>query len=291
LKEAKESLIKLEEEAPLKDKEVREREKEAAKRKAELEDIRKGREEVDRETEVAEAASRFIECRKEFQRLEEQISRIKEAEKAVADYRQRVNAHVAPDGKMLKAIRKAMKERDEAQLRIEASLITLEIVPWKEDFVEVVAGETIGPVAMKAGVPVHIKGSPEVVVDLPGVARLRTWGPVDSVEEHRDSRAKAEKRLKELTEIFGTFDLDELEQMAEKAKELAANLAEAETKLKTLLGGHIVDELFQERSLLETTLKRPPGQRNLRLRHRIRNRILSLLSKAPRERGKRRRML
>jgi phage shock protein A len=78
---------------------------------------------------------------------------------------------------------------------------------------------------------------------------------VGSVEEHREARAKADKKLRELTDPFGTSDLDTLESLAEKGKELDASVAEADTKLQTLLAGHKLDEFVQERNALETTHK------------------------------------
>jgi uncharacterized protein YhaN len=78
---------------------------------------------------------------------------------------------------------------------------------------------------------------------------------VGSVEEHRKTRTKADKNLRELAEPFGTSDLDALEVLAEKGKALDASVAEAETKLQTLLAGHKLDEFVQERSALETTYK------------------------------------
>ena len=254
LGEDQRSLAALESQAPLKAKEVQDREKEVAKCKADLEDARKGRESVDTAAELADAARRFNVCRKELERLDELVSKTKEAEKAMADCRQKRNAHVAPDARTLKAIRRAIRDRDDAQVRIEASLITLEVVPEKDGSLEVVAGETPGPMAMKAGIPTQIQGSPEVVADLPRMARLRAWGPVGSVEEHRDARAKAEQKLKELAEPFSTTDPEALDSLAEKAKVLDANLAEADTRLKTLLAGRTLDEFEQEQHLLETTL-------------------------------------
>ena len=115
---------------------------------------------------------------------------------------QKRNAFVAPDAKVLRAVRKAIKDRDDAQVRIEASLITLEIVPKKAGSVEVITGEMTGMLTLKPDVPTQIKGSPEVVADIPEVARLRAWGPVGSVEEHREARAKAHRELKELMEPF-----------------------------------------------------------------------------------------
>jgi DNA repair exonuclease SbcCD ATPase subunit len=255
LGEAQEKLITLESEVPLKDREVQEREKETARLKAELEDIRKGREAVDTAGQMADSARRFNECSRELRRVDELISKIEKAEKALTEWRRKRNAHMAPDARTLKATRKAIKDRDDAQLRIEASLITLEIVPQKDGSVEVVSGEMTGSMSLKAKAPTQVRGSPEVVAEIPRVARLRAWGPVGSVEEHREARAKADKKLKELTDPFGTSDVDALESLAEKGQELDASVAEADTKLQTLLAGRTLDELVQDRNIYDTAYK------------------------------------
>jgi uncharacterized protein YhaN len=140
-------------------------------------------------------------------------------------------------------------------VRIEASLITLEIVPEKDGTIEVLTGEKLGSMPLKAGVPTQLQGSPQVVAELPHLARLRTWGPVGSVEEHRKAREKAERNLKELTEPFAISDPDTLDILVDKASELDASAAEAETKLQTLLAGRTSDELAQERNALDTTFR------------------------------------
>jgi DNA repair exonuclease SbcCD ATPase subunit len=163
LSKGQERLGALESKIPLKDREVQERKKEAEKRKAELEDARKGREAVDKATQKADLARRFNDCRRELRRIDELIAKIEEAHKTLTQCRQKRNAHVAPDTRVLKAIRKVIKDRDDAQLLIEASLITLEIVSHKDSSVEVVSGETTGSAPLKAGVPTQLRGSPEVV--------------------------------------------------------------------------------------------------------------------------------
>jgi len=255
LANSQKALAELEAELPDKDKEIQQREREAAKFKKDLEDIRKDREAVEAAARIANSAHLFNECSLGLGRLNLLISRIEKAETTLLERRQKRNAHIAPDGRTLKAIRKAIKDRDEAQHRIEDSLITLEIVTQENASVEVIAGEKPGLKPVKAGVPVQVQGSPEVVADIARVARLRAWGPVGSIEEYRESRAKAEQRIIELTEAFGTSDPDSLESMLEKAKDLDAEVAEAETKLQTLMAGHVSDDLERERSSLETKLK------------------------------------
>lgn len=253
--QARSALSALESEAPLKHREVEGRERDAARRKAELEDARKGRAAVDRADELAKAALRFNECSRELRRLRELIAGIETAERSLNDWRGRRNSFLAPDPKTLRGLLKAVKDRDEAQVRIEASLIHLEIVPEKDGSAEVLTGENPGSVLLSAGAPTEVRGSPEVAVDLPGIARLRTWGPAGSIAEHRKARSRAEEKIRELSEPFGTSDPDSLESLADQAKALDAKVAEAETQVQTLLAGHSLDELIQERQGLEVTIR------------------------------------
>jgi DNA repair exonuclease SbcCD ATPase subunit len=256
LKQAREHVSALERDIPLREREVQEREREAARLRAALEDARKGREAVEAAALLADTARRFNEYSRDLSRLDELMGRIKEAENTVAVQKERRRAMIAPDGKVLRTIRKAIKERDDARVRLEASLITLEIVPYIDGTVEVVAGEATGARALTAGVPAQIQGSPEVVAELHGIARLRARGPSGSVEEHREARTRAEGRLAELTRAFGTSDPDSLESLNERARELDATIAQGEARLETLHAGRTADQLVQERTVLESTLGR-----------------------------------
>ncbi len=255
LGEARKALETLKGEIPLKEREVQEREQEAARLKAALEDTRKGRASVEFAKRLADAARRFNECIRNLARLDELIEKVKKAEKILADRCGKRSAFVAPDAKALRAVRKAVKDRDDAQVRIDASLITLEIVSVKAGSVEVITGEVTGALTLKPDVPAQIKGSPEVVADIPEVARLRAWGPVGSVEEHREARATADRKLKELMGPYGASDIDALESLADKAKELDTAVAEAKTEVQTLLSGTSLDELAQDHSILAATLR------------------------------------
>ena len=67
---------------------------------------------------------------------------------------------VAPDAKTLRAIRKAMKDHDDAQVRLEAALITLEIVAEKTGALVVVSGEEPGERSTASGCARASKGIP-----------------------------------------------------------------------------------------------------------------------------------
>jgi energy-coupling factor transporter ATP-binding protein EcfA2 len=254
LLEARKTSDNLEKEAPLRTRERQGREIEATKAKTALEDARKGRMAVEEAEQLAETARRFCEYKKTFSDLSSLIEKIKKAENKLADRKQERNKLVAPDAKILRAVRKTINERDEARLRIEASLITLEIVPKKDARMEILAGESTGPQSLQTGVPAQVQGSPEVIADLPGIARLRAWGPTGSIEEHRETYGKAETKLKELTEPYGTSDPDLLENLGEKARELEKGVAEANTQILTMLSGKSMENLSQGKGIQEAAL-------------------------------------
>jgi hypothetical protein len=248
IKKATEALSQIEGDLPLQQRELLQREKEAAEAKSALEDVRKERPTIDAARVLAEQACQFVDNTRALADLDGLLRKITVAQDGL-DRRKKERAElVAPDGKTLKAIRDATRKRDEAQLRVEASLITLEIVPEKGGKLIVVAGEEPGEVDLSPGVPTRVTGSPEVVADLPGVSRLRASGPAGSVEEHRTARAEAERDLKRLTEPFGTSDIESLEALLEKSRALDKKVAEAETQIETWLAGRTTDDVQRQRS-------------------------------------------
>ena len=248
LKDATESLRQIEGDLPLQQRELLEREKEAAEAKSALEDVRKERSAIDAARALAEQARQFIDNTGALADLDGLLQKIATAQEALNRRKKERAELVAPDDKTLKAIRKAMKKRDEAQLRIDASLITLEVVPEKSGKLIIVAGEEPGEVELSAGIPTRVTGSPEVVADLPGVSRLRASGPAGSVEEHRTERAEAERELKILTEPFRTSDMESLEALLEKSRGLDKKIDGAETQIETWLSGRTLDEIQRQRS-------------------------------------------
>jgi hypothetical protein len=233
---------------PLHQRELRQREKEAALAMSTLEDARKERPKVDAARELAEQARQFVENTTVLAALDAELQKITAALEALDQRKKERAEQLAPDDNAMRAIRRAVKKRDEAQLLIKASLITLEVVPEKGGKLVVVAGEEPGEVHLSAGVPTRVSGSPEVVADLPGISRLRASGPAGSVEEHRAERAEAERELQRLTQSFGTSDVESLEALVEKRRALDRRIAAAETQIETWLSGRTLDEIQRQRS-------------------------------------------
>ena len=251
LDDVREALGKLELNIPQQEQKVQNCQKEADEAKTALNDVRKRRQLIDAARETAEQARRFIERNKTLADLNERIEKITTAQKTLAERKRERADLVAPDARVLWAIGKALKDIDEAQVRIDASLITLEITPERDGSLEVLSGEETGTHTLHQGSPIQIKGSPEVVVNLSGIARLSAWGPAGPIEVHRDDKAAAERRLEELTKPFDTKDLTKLEMLSKSAEELDRKLAQAKTQLETLLSGESIDDIKQERSQVE----------------------------------------
>jgi len=250
LNQAEEALQRLRGDLQHWGREVEDRQGQAAKTKAALEDVRKDAGQAEQLQRQADLAQRFADCRKAIDKLDARWVRIAQAAAALDERKQARAALVAPDAKALRAIRKALKERDEAQVHIEAALITLEITPVADTLAILLAGEDPGPKPLRAGAPATFRGSPEVVVDLAGLARLRASGPVESVEEYRAQREAAVRKLQRLTEGFPTTDLEALEALDETAKELDQRVAKAQAQLDALLGDESAEDLAQERAKL-----------------------------------------
>ena len=268
LESAKKTLAELEKQAmPLQEQKVQNCQKEADEAKAALEDTRKRRQLIDAAQETAEQARRFIESNKILAGLKGQLDKITTSQMTHAERMKERTRLVAPDAKTLWNIGKALKDIDEAQVRIDASLITLEITPEQDSLLEVISGEETGTHTLHQGSPVQIKGTPEVIANLPGIAQLRAWGPTGSIEVHRDDKAAAESRFEELTKPFGTTDLSELETRSRNAEELDKRIAEAETRLETLLSGESIEDIKQKRlqvsEAVAKILEQYPDWRNM----------------------------
>ena len=111
---------------------------------------------------------------------------------------------------------------------------------------EILAAEETGHQEITPGTPVLVKGAPEVVVDLAGVARIRARGPAGTVEELREEVNKEARNLEALTAGFGTADMDELEARSEQFHSIQQKVSDAQTRLDTLLSNTTAEEIEQE---------------------------------------------
>ena len=248
LSDVQQTIARLRSELPARVREVEQQEMEAARTKRALEDVRKTRDANEAARKRAEHAARYLDERRRAADLDDRLRRLAEASGTLTHYKLGRNRLVAPNARILRAIRKAIKAHDDAQVRLEAALITLEIVAENAGVLLVVEGESPGDRSLSAGVPAQVKGSPEVVVDLPGIARLRAKGPSGSIAEIRVEREKAANKLKTLTDVFGTADLEALDALQDKAIQLDERIAAAQVQIDTLLADEPLEQIEVERA-------------------------------------------
>ena len=248
LSDVQQTIVRLRSELLAWVREVEQQEMEAARTKRALEDVRKTRDANEAARKRAEHAARYLDERRRVSDLDDRLRRLAEASGTLTHYKLERNRLVAPNARILRAIRKAMKAHDDAQVRLEATLITLEIVAENAGVLLVVEGESPGDRSLSAGVPAQVKGSPEVVVDLPGIARLRAKGPSGSIAEIRVEREKAANKLKTLTDVFGTADLEALDALQDKAIQLDERIAAAQVQIDTLLAEEPLEQIEVERA-------------------------------------------
>ena len=242
-KEKKEELARLETEMPLKHLEVETREKEASEAKKRLDTVRKGDDIVAKAEIDADLARQYLEISQRRTELTRRIQNIEAADKNLSEHKKKRSEWVAPDRKTLNRIRKAIQARDEARLLIDSAMISLEIIPETDGILNVFTGESPGQVSIATGKAALVKGTPEIIAELKGVARLRASGPVVDIEWHRQTLREKEKQIGEQTRPFGTQDLVLLEEHTEAAEQLDRKIGEAAKELEALLGEDTLDGL------------------------------------------------
>jgi DNA repair exonuclease SbcCD ATPase subunit len=263
LKEKKEELTRLEAEMPLKHLEVETREKEATEAKKRLDIVRKGDDIVAKAEIDADMARQYLEISQRRTELTRRIQNIEAADKNLSERKKKRSEWVAPDRKTLNRIRKAIQARDEARLLIDSAMISLEIIPETDGILDVFTGESPGQVSITTGKAALVKGTPEIIAELKGVARLRASGPVVDIEGHRQTLRDKEKQIVEQTRPFGTRDLVLLEEHTETAEQLDRQIGEAAKELEALLDEDTLDGLKRDLVHLDVQLvgieKEHPG--------------------------------
>lgn len=147
-------------------------------------------------------------------------------------------------------IRKAFSALDEAQVLLDASLITLEIAPEADREGSVESGEAPGPVKLAAGHETRVQGAPEVRLAIEGFGRIRAFGPCESAGEAREKVSKARADLAELAEPYGTADRTALEELHQEGETLKRRIERETDRLEAILRGDSFESLLAARDAL-----------------------------------------
>lgn len=254
IKNATESLEKLVADIAAVDQESAQREKEAAAARAALEELRGQRAAVDNAAALVNRARRFVACAGELSALADRLARVEAAKKTEEMLLKQRHDLSAPSESTLKAIRQAAEDLFKAKTSMESALLNLEILPETAGYLDIIKGEGAGVVSIEPGEPIHIKGTPEILVHLPGAGRIRAWGQAGNVEEWRRRKAEAEEELTRLTWAFGTTDVERLSELTQQGADLERKIGEAKKEAEVYLQGRTLEFLQQEKSRLETQL-------------------------------------
>ncbi len=215
----------------------------------EVQRIRAQRKEVTAARQLAKVAERYARSRDTLGELDKRLNDIDGAQLEVQRLRESREQLVAPDKKTLAKIIQVARVRDDARLRLDAAFITVTIQPETDLLVSITTAEEPGQRTLTAGQAYPIQGAPEVVFHVPGIGELRATGPTGSVDDLRQQWEAAGLELAELTAGFGTRDIAALEKLRAQADEWDKQLAQADVKIKTLLGKQAVDDLRHQRSV------------------------------------------
>jgi len=241
-----EALEQLSQDVPNRRRNVETLEKEHAEAQHALDQVKHASAQIEKRQDAVDAARRYTETWGYRNSLAKRIARIETAEQELADARSQAAGLVAPDKKILSTIRKVREARKQAQQQIEAALISVEVVPLQDGGLDVLVAEEPGSIPLTSGRPVNIQGTPEVVTELKGVARIRASGPTADVEAHRKIVKSGNEQMRSLCEPFGTEDLSRLEELCDEALRRSAIVDKAGYELATLLDGDSLDGLRQE---------------------------------------------
>ncbi|HPW18731.1 MAG TPA: AAA family ATPase [Candidatus Aminicenantes bacterium] len=234
LDDLRKSKAKIEDELPLRKREAADTAKTAAEAKASLEESRKAAESTDRAEKAATDAKRFVDGRAELRALRERIRKIEAAEARLAELEKRRLSLVTPDSKTFKQLRKLFEEKERCQELMEAAMLRLEVEPETDVDLEVAKAEKPGKVHVSKGSSAEIKGSPEILAVIHGIARLRISGPTVGADEHRSALNKAAAKITDIARPFGTTDLDTLEDLFEKGSQLDGKIHDVRKEIETL---------------------------------------------------------
>ena len=248
------SLAEIKIELPLRKKDAAETKKLAEAASVKLEKARKSSESIDLAERTAIDSKRYVDSRDNLKALGGRISKIEGAEARLSELNRRRTSLIAPDSKTIKQLRKLFEERNRTRELMEAAMLRLEISPEADARLDVIKAEELGTISLSKGENAEIKGSPEILAVIKGVARLKVSGPAVSVEEHRTALKTAEAKIDELSRAYGKADLDVLEDLFEKVTQLDGQIRDTSKEIEALCTDIDKAALRQEASRMEALI-------------------------------------
>jgi chromosome segregation ATPase len=205
-------------------------------------------------------ARRFIDLRGAHANLLRQLEGAERSTLEIDRCRAALGTVRAPSKQQIAEIRAAIKGRDDARIRLESSLIALELEPISDTSIRVISGDQTDEQAVPGGSSARISGSPMVEIEISGFGRIRASGPAGSAVEYRQQLEQAETQIQNLLTPFGGPNLDHLEELLTTAAGLERDMESARSQLAAFLMGKSVPVLQTERQQIESELAEIGGQ-------------------------------
>lgn len=224
----------------------------AAECRQKRDEARSRRGELDSQGAKIEDARAYLKEQQELEACEAKVTKIAALLDGLANLKKRRAATVAPDDKTLRAIRKAISERDTAQSALKASLIHLTITPEHDTSVR--SKETGKAQKLRATKVAEFSGSPHVEIEVQGFGVIRASGPEGDAEEHRENFEAAKRSLEKLTLPYGTTNLEDLENLHAAAVDIDRKIETQEEQCSLFLGKSSFEDLEASRAELKAKI-------------------------------------
>lgn len=245
----------IQEDLPIQNRQLMRSQEESRKTSQAVQSIRRRRHEITAARQMAQWADRLERYRNVSIELERRLHQIKAAEKELQRLKQSLQSLVAPNKQQLKQINLVARRRDDARLKLDAALITVELDLEADMRVHVTQAEHPGTRPVSKDTAYQIQGSPDVAFEIPGVGKFRATGPAGDSEQLRHHWELNSQQFAELTQPFGTDDPVALETLHHEAAELNNRVAQSEFQLLTLLDGHTIEDLRAQSENAKTVIE------------------------------------
>lgn len=210
------------------------------------------RNELDKLNERKDAARDFLDNRKSSEELTERLEKLSNEQTDLAELKKQQANLAAPNAQRIRDIRDAIALKGKAEVALQASLIRLTIKPLEDARVRDKNKDDLQSIS--GGESETFSGSPEVAVEVEGFGSIRAAGPEGDAEKHRQTLAKSEKKINELTRPYGTQDPEQLQELLNQAKDLDNQIKHTEERIEELLDGQTDDELRQQHKTLRDSM-------------------------------------
>ncbi len=217
-------------------------------KRAEFAEARKAKDDGEALLARAREGSRLAFLQEEIRQKSETLEEAYRAKEGLERAESERAERTFPGSAEIQKIRKTFESLEEARIRLDASLITLEITPESTFKARVDSGETPGPVTLESGAITRMQGAPEVFLEVESFGKIRAFGPCEKADEVRATFEEAQSDLIEMTEPYGTGDRKELEALYELGSELAGRSQNEKTRLAAILGRNSLESLEESKA-------------------------------------------